>query len=146
MNVQGTMNWAGDVAKMFSRIILNKATYKETYTLATAEHHSWEQIANYYKEIIGLKFIVTDMDTYLSFMGLTSDKRPAYQLMYDRCFNRIIDNSKILQVTGLKQSDFISLIDGLKKELSVLSKNTVWSDTSINEKMDKWLREQNTNI
>ncbi|NLB40755.1 MAG: hypothetical protein GX815_00555 [Clostridiales bacterium] len=46
--VQGTMSWAGDVAKMLSRLILNSRAYKETYTLATSEHNSWQEIADYY--------------------------------------------------------------------------------------------------
>jgi len=143
MNIQGTMSWAGDVAKMFSRIILNKKTYNEVYTISTAEHHSWEEIANYYKELIGLDYVIIDTEKYLSLYNPAWGKGPRYQLMYDRCFNRVIDNIKILQVTGLKQSDFTSLKDGLKKELSVLPRDTNWSKTSLNDSFDKWLKDNN---
>lgn len=137
LSIRGTMNWAGDVAKMFSHIILNTAAYKETYTFATAEHHSWEEIANYYKEIIGLEYIAVDTETYLKFFGSTAGAR--YQLLYDRCFNRIVDNSKILRVTGLKQTDFMPLKDGLAKELAALPKGIVWDKSGVNDRMDEYL-------
>ena len=31
-------------------------------------------------------------------------------------FDRIMDNSKVLKVTGMKQSDLITLYDGLSRE------------------------------
>ena len=43
-------------------------------------------------------------------------KGPTWQLRYDRMFNRIMDNSKILEVTGMKQSQLMPLYDGLKLE------------------------------
>ncbi|NMB95461.1 MAG: NAD-dependent epimerase/dehydratase family protein [Clostridiaceae bacterium] len=140
IHIQGTMSWAGDVAKMLSRLVLNPAALKETYTVATSEHHTWEEIANYYKEIIGLEYLTVDTETYLSFFDPSVMKGARYQLLYDRCFNRIIDNSKILQATGLKQSDLMPLKEGLKKELSALPKDTVWSRSTISERMDEFLK------
>jgi len=135
--VRGTMNWAGDVAKMFTGIILNPASYKETFTFATAENHSWEEIANYYKEIIGLEYIAVDTETYLKFFGSTAGAR--YQLMYDRCFNRIVDNSKILRIAGLNQAEFMPLKNGLARELSALPKDIEWGKNSVNDRMDAYL-------
>jgi len=140
MPVQGTMSWAGDVAKMLSRLVLNPAALKETYTVATSEHHTWEEIANYYKEIIGLEYLTVDTETYLSFFEPSMAKGARYQLLYDRCFNRVVDNSKILLATGLKQSDLMPLKEGLKKELSALPKDTVWSRSTISERMDEFLK------
>ncbi|HHV95150.1 MAG TPA: NAD-dependent epimerase/dehydratase family protein [Clostridiaceae bacterium] len=144
MHVQATMSWAGDVAKMLARLVLNPAAIKETYTVATSEHHTWEEIANYYKEIIGLEYITVDRETYLSFFDPQHAKAARYQLLYDRCFNRIIDNSKILQVTGLKQSDLMPLKDGLKKELSALPIDYVWIPSTISERMDAYLKIKRT--
>ena len=39
-----------------------------------------------------------------------------WQLRYARLFNRAYDNSKMLAATGLKQSDFLTLYEGLKHE------------------------------
>jgi len=69
ISVQGTMSWAGDVAKMMSRLLFNPAAYLERFTLATAEHHAWGEIAGFYKEIIGLKCVWADTEDYLKIMG-----------------------------------------------------------------------------
>lgn len=136
--VQGTMSWAGDVAKMFAGLVLNPAAFRECFTLATAEHHTWGEIAEYYQEIIGLKYVAADTEDYLKILGGTKGTGGAwYQLAYDRMFERIVDNSKILRVTGLKQEDFMPLRSGLEKELSALPKDTVWPDASaVWERMD----------
>lgn len=139
MPVQATMSWAGDVARLMSRLVLNPVAFQEAYTLATSEHRTWEEIANYYKEIIGLDYVTVDMETYLSFFGPAGAKGARFQLLYDRCFNRVVDNSKVLQATGLKQADFTSLKDGLMKELTALPENTTWSESGVSEKMNAYL-------
>lgn len=142
LSVQGTMSWAGDVAKMFARLILNPGAYRETFTLATAEHHTWGEIAEYYKEIIGLEYLAADTEDYLKILGGHPGAR--YQLDYDRLFERIIDNSKVLRVTGLKQADFMPLRQGLEKELSALPEDVVWPDASaVWERMDAYAKTHN---
>jgi nucleoside-diphosphate-sugar epimerase len=138
LSVQATMSWAGDVAKMFSRLLFNSSAYRECFTLATAEHRTWGEIAEYYKEIIGLKYVGADTEDYLKIMG--SSKGARYQLAYDRLFQRIVDNSKVLRVTGLKQADFMPLRRGLEKELSALPKDMVWPDAgAVWKNMDDYL-------
>jgi nucleoside-diphosphate-sugar epimerase len=141
MSVQGTMTWAGDVAKMISRLTLNPKTYRESYTVATAEHNSWSDIAGYYKELLGLKVVTTDTETYCKIHSGSPDSLhyTKYQLQYDRLFNRVIDNSKILNATGLKQSDLMPLKAGLKRELSALPPDHSWDPTGINDRMDEFL-------
>lgn len=65
-----------------------------------------------------------------------------YQLDYDRLLNRVVDNSKVLRVTGLNQEDFMPLKDGLKRELNAVDLHDVeWSTLpGVNEAMDKVLR------
>lgn len=136
--VQATMSWAGDVAKLMSRLLFNPAALGERFTLATAEHRTWGEIAEYYKEIIGLKYVAAETEDYLKILG--SSKGAWYQLAYDRLFERIVDNSKVLRVTGLKQADFMPLRRGLEKELTVLPKDTVWPDASpVWTRMDEYL-------
>ena len=140
LSVQATMSWAGDVAKMFAGLLFNPKAYREAFTLATAEHHTWKEIAEYYKEIIGLKYVAVSTEDYLKIMGGSAGA--GYQLAYDRMFQRIIDNSKVLRIAGLKQEDFMQLRDGLKKELSALPKDTAWPDASaIWERMDAYAKE-----
>lgn len=138
LSVQATMSWAGDVARLMSRLLFNPAAYLERFTLATAEHRTWGEIADYYRDIIGLKYVAADTEDYLQIMGGANSAR--YQLAYDRLFERIVDNSKVLRVTGLKQADFMPLRRGLEKELSALPKNVTWSDASaVWQRMDDYL-------
>jgi len=139
MNIQGTMSWGGDVGKMLSRLILNKDAYGEAYTVATAEHHSWKEIAEYYSEIGGLKYETVDSDTFID-VCFQNNKFYNWQLKYDRLFNRIIDNSKILNITGMKQSELMPLKQGLAHEFLRLPKDYVWRKSDINQRMDEYLK------
>ncbi|WP_167859001.1 NAD-dependent epimerase/dehydratase family protein [Paenibacillus cymbidii] len=139
MPVQATMSWAGDVARLMSRLVLNPAAYRDIFTLATSEHRTWGEIAGYYKAIIGLDYITVDTETYLSFFDPAVAKAARYQLLYDRCFNRVVDNSKVLQATGLKQDDFATIQGGLRQEVSALPDNAVWEDSRVNERMNKYV-------
>lgn len=143
---QATMNWSGDVAKMIAGLILNDKAFGETYTVATAEHHTWGEIADYYKEIIGMDYVTTDIDSFLDiFDGHTDWGRR--RLMYDRMYDRVIDNSKILRDTNLTQSDFMSLKDSLKYELSRIPADPSWCHYSVatiiyddvNRRMDEFV-------
>ena len=148
MDKQATLTWAGDTGKMLSRLILNKKAYGEKYTVATAEHHTWREFSDYYKELIGMNYVTTDTETFLEiFDGGTLWAR--WRLMYDRVYDRICDNSKILRDTGLSQKDFMPIKEALKKELSSLPEDDSWCHYSvasiiydqINRKMDSYVAE-----
>lgn len=143
LDKQATMTWGGDVAKMIARLIFNPKAYKEAFSVTTDEHHSWREIAEYYKDLIGLKYVSVPDDIYLKIFG--SNKNSLYQLKYDRCFDRIMDNSKILNVTGLKQSELMTLKKGLEKELSALPKDLNWGCEELNINMDNILNDLQLN-
>ena len=138
-NVRGTMTWAGDVAKMFAGILLNERAYGEAFTFATSENHTWGEIADIYKKLIGLEVVWVDKEDYCN---IINPKSPfvRWQLEYDRLFNRVIDNSKILKIAGIKQEDFTSLEDGLARELAGLPEGFRFNDPiGISERMDAYL-------
>lgn len=137
MSVEGTLSWAGDFGKAVIRLIFNEKAYGEAFTVSTAEHHTWKEIAELYKELGGLKYITVDDETFINelYDGSPYAKQ---QLLYDRCYNRIIDNSKLLSVTGLKQSDYMKLGDGLKMELSAYDGEDC--NEPLNTKMDELLK------
>lgn len=122
MNVQATMSWAGDVAEMLARLFFNSAAFGEDFNVTTAEHCTWGEIAGYYADIFGAKFEIADKEAYLTARngGKPCEKWQRWQLDYDRLFNRVMDNSKILAATGLKQSEFTSVRDGLAREQNTL--------------------------
>lgn len=136
MDVQATMSWAGDVAKMIAALVLNEKAYTETYTVSTAEHHTWREVAEIYKELVGLKYHVVDNDTFLNVMfdGAIGSWR---QLYYDRMFERVIDNSKILEIAGMKQEELMGLKEGLKLELAKIDRSKRWWSDVSQERMDR---------
>ncbi len=136
---QTTMTWAGDAAKMMAAIVKNERAYGETYTIATAEHHTWREVARMYEEICGLKYHAVDTETYLRIWGAGS-RYARFQLLYDRLFERIIDNRKILSISGLRQSEFTPLGEGLRKELSALPETVDFGKSEAGERMDQYLQ------
>ncbi len=144
-DIQATMSWAGDAAQMIAEIVLNEKALGESFTAATAEHHTWGEIAEYYKDICGLKALWVDQEDYLACGANNYENFPMvgrWQLIYDRLFHRVMDNSKILAVTGMKQENLMKLYDGLKYEISRCPADfgrTV-ADYPINVKMDKFLK------
>ena len=137
MDKQTTLTWAGDSAKMMAALILNEKAYGETYTIATSEHHTWKEVASMYQELIGLKYVTVDAETYMRVWAGSQFAR--YQLFYDRLFNRVIDNSKILAISGLKANELMPLYNGLKKELSALPKDITWDNLGWSQRMDEFL-------
>ncbi len=133
---EATMSWAGDVARMIAAIVLNPSAMGETYTVSTSEHHTWREIAEIYHELIGLNYRFIPDEDFVKVVSGGSDAA-RYQLIYDRCFDRVIDNSKILALMGEKQEDLMPLREGLALELSSVPKNLTY---------DSWYMEKNARI
>ena len=65
--------------------------------------------------------------------------RARYQLIYDRLFERVMDNSKILALMGEKQSDLCTLRDGLARELAALPEDVTRNEGPVGKRMDEYL-------
>ena len=130
---QATMTWAGDVGRMIARLVLNEAAYGETYTAATAEHHTWGEILKIYKRILGMRVKLVSLETYRGVVG-----RP-WQIKYDRMLDRVIDNTKILRAAGMKQSELTPLYDGLRIELSAFAHDPKFktTDAEMQKRFDR---------
>jgi nucleoside-diphosphate-sugar epimerase len=118
-NVQGTMTWAGDVAEMFARLLFNEEAKCNDFNVTTSEHHSWDEIAGYYKDIFGLNYHYVSEEEYVKFRCAGDESKYneiLWQLRYDRLLNRVMDNEKVLKATHLKPSDLTTLYEGLKRE------------------------------
>lgn len=137
LDCQATMSWAGDVAEMIARIIDNPNAAGETFTVSTAEHHTWGEIAEYYKEIGGLDYIAVDTEDYLKCLSEQENIHFRQQVTLDRFFDRVVDNSKILKFTGMKQEDLMPLKEGLKREYANLTIDTIKSNVGVNARMDE---------
>lgn len=134
-----TMTWAGDVARMISPLLLNEKTFAEDYNVVTNEHTKWEDILKIYKETLNIKVIETDLETYIQAVGNN------YQVKYDRMYNRMMDNNKILEISKVNNDSLMNLKEGLTKEIMNFLNNPKEFpiNYSLQGRMDKIL---NTNI
>jgi nucleoside-diphosphate-sugar epimerase len=115
-NLTAGLDWAGNTGKLIANLLFKKETYKEAYTISTAQNLTWGEVAEIYSELIGVKFQWTDIDTYVE--SDSCIKNNIWALLYDRLYDRKIDNRKVLSATGLKREDFLSIKEGIKKELT----------------------------
>ena len=140
MDIQATMTWAGDVAKMIAGLLFNPKAYKEAFTVSTNEHHTWREVAGIYERVCGLKYITASTDDYVYILSGTNNVNTSQQLVYDRCFNRVIDNSKILDATGMKEQDLTPIEIALRMEFANLMPGDIPHSVEINERMDEYLK------
>ena len=139
-----TMSWAGDVGVMIARLAGKEEALGEKFIAATAEYNTWGEIAEIYRELIGLKYEWVDQEEYLQVMSKDRDRISQFvrwQLEYARLFDRITDNSKILAITGMKQEELTSFYDGRKMELARLTPDNLRIDkirARVNERMDEY--------
>jgi nucleoside-diphosphate-sugar epimerase len=138
LEVQSTLSWAGDFGKMVARLLFNDKAYCQAFTVGTAEHHSWKEIVEIYNRIIGLKYIPVETEEFIELIGGTVAHRQ--QLLYDRYFNRAIDNTKILTATGFRQTDLMPTEKGLRMELAKLDLNDIPFNPDWDTKADKLLK------
>lgn len=117
---QATLSWAGDVGKMMSRMILNEEAMEQTYTVSTAEHHTWKEVMEIYQELLGMQVKIVDLSVYQDIFG------GPYQIKYDRMLDRVVDNSKALAVAGMTQEELMPLKEGLRMELDNFAKNPTY--------------------
>lgn len=138
MDIQATLSWAGDVAKMIARLLFNDKAYGETYSVCTNEHHTWREFAEMYKEIGGLSYITVPARDYVRVVS-NSSVYGWQQLMYDRCLNRVMDNSKILRDTGLTTSDLTPVREALKMEYDNIQSGDIGCNVDVDKRMDDYL-------
>ena len=136
-----TLSWGGDAGRLIGGLLFKDGALGEAFNINSAEHHTWQEIADYYKDICGLRAVWADKEDYLKI--LTPDPyvmNRRWQLDYARLFDRIVDNGKALAVTGMKQSEMRPLYDGLKMEIERTPKDWPWPN---NQRMDDYLAAMN---
>ena len=116
-----TLSWGRDVARMIAGLIGNPKALGDDFNCATGESRTWSEIAAIYEQAIGMKVIQCPLDWYINLL----DAR--YQVLFDRMFNRVVDNTKILSATGVSASSLVSPEDGLARELAEFKKNPAYT-------------------
>lgn len=111
MDLHTTMTWAGDVAKMISKLTLNVNALNNDFNVVTNEAIKWKQVFQIYQKELGLKVVEVAMDEFAK-LGLSP-----CQMKYDRMLDRKCDNYKVLSVTDMLEHNFMRVEEGIKKEL-----------------------------
>ena len=134
-----TLSWGGDVGKMIARVLFKEEAMRETYNVCSAESRTWEEIAAYYHELIGLEAVWVGKEDYLRLLDPEVKSSTRWQLEYARLFRRVTDNSKILALTGMKQEELMPMKEGLALEIANIPKDYIPTDTPVGLRMDEYL-------
>lgn len=119
-NLTAGLDWAGNSGKLIANLLFKEKALGEEFTVSTAQNLTWGEVACIYTELYGAKFSWVDTERYIEEYPWL--KENPWILKYDRLFDRKINNSKILKVTGLKIENFTSIRDGIKYELEKINK------------------------
>ena len=117
-NLTAGLDWAGNSGKLIANLLFKPHCFGEAYTVSTTQNLTWGEVAELYKKLMGAKFQWVTLPEYLK----ATDNFNYYALMYDRLFDRKVDNTKILKATGLENKDFTSIQEGIKIEYELYKK------------------------
>ena len=116
-NLHAGLDWAGNSGKLIANLLCKKEAIHGTFTVSTAQNLTWGEVAAIYEKYIGLKVRWTDEEEFRQYY---MPGKPGWPWVYDRQYDREVDNSAILAATGLTKEDFTSIEDGILTELKNL--------------------------
>ena len=133
-----TMVWAGDVAKMIAGLIFNPVAMREIYNVGTSEWVLWQDVVDFYEREFGLQVVGIPLAEYTENFQYGNFGRldMKWIIDYDRMYDRVIDNSKVLRDAGLSANDIMGIFDGLHLVLrEYLERETL--DRKLDEYLEK---------
>lgn len=126
-----TMTYGGDVAMAISELVGNKAALGEAFHLTGTDNRTWREVAQIYQNVLTHYFHTNGTNDMVSFYipkdseSICVNQGNCYQIKYDRLYNRIFDNSKLMGVCGGKIK-FTSMEQGLSMCLNDFLATTHW--------------------
>ena len=115
-------DWAGNSGKLIANLLFKSDAIGEAFTVYSGHGMTWGEVGDLYQRLTGVKLRWVSEEEYLAFhtdLFLRQSKILAWY--HDRRYNRDMDCSKVMRVTGLSRSDFASPEEGLVRELEKLS-------------------------
>ena len=132
-NCYTTLTFGYDVAYLMSKLIGNDQAYGEAFHITTKEAIKWKDVLDIYLSVLHKNGIPAKVkwtkDSTLVEKGLGNH----YQIYYDRLYNRIFDNSKVLNIIGCQDYEFTEVKKGLEQCLE----NFIQNSNSFNSKSSK---------
>jgi nucleoside-diphosphate-sugar epimerase len=138
VKIKTTLTHSKDVADLIFSLFGKENSFMNSYNLTSNQSITWEEVIDVYKKHLKLKFKIVTLD---KFMSLPVD----YDVMTrDRLYNRIFDNSKILDLAKKHNKVFINFETGLKIESYEASEKKLADRYTqiLSGKMDKLLGEK----
>ena len=130
-----TLTYGKDVAKMMVNLLKNEAIKGQELNVVSGEYHTWQVISEMFNRVFGLEMVPVSNDRYINLTG-------QWRTMIDRVFPRVFDNSKVLELANMKQSDLFTLEAGLNeafKESSLDYYRNAHTKWDIHAKFDYFL-------
>ena len=113
------IDWAGNSGKLIANLLFKSDAIGEAFTVYSGHGLTWGEVAEKYSALTGVRIRWCGEDEYVCNTPKIINKPWIWK--YDRRFNRDIDCSKILRVTGLSQCDFASVEEGIRNELEKIN-------------------------
>ncbi len=121
-NYTAGIDWAGNSGKLIAHLLFKPEALGEAFTVYSGHGMTWGEVAEAYAELTGVRIQWCSEEEYVQ--NTAKIRKEPWMWCYDRKFNRDIDCSKILQVTGLNAKDFLSVREGIAAELAVIAAQT----------------------
>lgn len=114
------IDWAGNSGKLIAHLLFKPEAIGEAFTVYSGHKMTWAEVAEAYRETTGVKIRWVDEETFIdSFPTIRTLGVHKWMWYYDRKFNRLIDASKVMRVTGLSETDFATVRQGIIAELEI---------------------------
>ena len=138
---QTTMTYGGDVAKAIAALIGNKRANGEVFHLTGVEHMLWADVLKIYCKVLrektGRQPLVYAPDDSAELSKIMSNRE---QVIYDRLYDRVFDNTKLLSTIGT-DFEFKTMKSGLSICLSEFMKSPKWIG-GVNFRLEAYLNRQ----
>ena len=118
-NYSAGIDWAGNSGKLIANLLFKSDAIGEVFTVYSGHGLTWGEVAEKYSALTGVKIRWCNEDEYVC--NTPKIAIDPWKWKYDRKFNRDIDCSKILRVTGLSKEDFASVEEGIRRELEKIN-------------------------
>lgn len=117
------LDWAGNSGKLIAHLLFKPNAISETFSVYSGHGMTWGEVGELYQKYTGVKLRWCGEEEYLAFhRDLWEHRGLMWAWKHDRRYNRDVDCSKILRVTGLGKADFASVEEGLVHELRLLGR------------------------
>lgn len=117
-----TLTYGYDVARGITSILGDSRALGQTFHITTSKAIKWKDILNLYVEVIEKETGKRPKVKLISEHPYINDQGKKYQVLYDRRYDRIFDNSKIEEFIDI--STFHTADNGIRTALSYFIRNS----------------------